>query len=121
MTREQVMMQLAQEYAARREENLRRYDDKVDAVCGRCPGLRELLDRRHAALMNGIRLAMYPGAAKDVKANEGLSATLADYSRRIARKLQDSGLPADALAPFTIAPPAGTRATCTTLRRMCLL
>jgi len=49
--------------------------------------------------MNGIRLAMYPGAAKDPKANEGLSATLNDCNRRIAQKLAASGLPADALAP----------------------
>ncbi len=91
-------MQLQQEYAARREENLSRYDAKVDGVCARCPGLRELIDARHATLMNGLRNAMYP-VKKDAQANAHLTVALEAYNGKIAAKLSACGLPADALAP----------------------
>ena len=95
MTRDQLVLQMQQEYAARREENLRAYDEKTTAACERCPGLRTLLNARHETLMNGLREAMYPQQKRD-NANAGLPGTLNDYNRKIADALRAAGLPADA-------------------------
>lgn len=98
MTRDQLILQLQQEYAARREDNLRVYDVRVNAACDKSPGLRELLDARRVVLMNGIRSAMFP-AKKDTEANATLPGTLSDYNARVAAKLAASSLPGDTLAP----------------------
>ena len=104
MNRDELTLQLQQEYAARREDDLRAYDEKVAAVCERCPGLRRLIDERHAALMQGIRNAMYPNEPKNPRANETLSAKLADYGKKITAKLAEHGLGEDALAPVYVCP-----------------
>ncbi len=98
MTRERVVLALQQEYAARREENLRAYEEKVNDACAHCQGLRGLLDARHSALMSGLRSALYP-AKKDLAANEGLASTLEAYNAKINEKLAACGLPPDTLAP----------------------
>ena len=41
MTREQIMARLAQEYARRREDNLRLFEQRREDACARCPGLRD--------------------------------------------------------------------------------
>ena len=46
MTRDQLILQLQQEYATRREENMRIYEEHVADACSHCPGLRKLLDAR---------------------------------------------------------------------------
>ena len=58
MTREQLILNLQQEYAARREENMRIYEERRQAACDRCPGLREVLDARHAAVLQGVRASL---------------------------------------------------------------
>ncbi len=103
MTREQLSAQLAQEYALRREENLRRYRQNEAAACARCPGLRALLDARHAAVLGGIRSALLT-VRKDERANEALPNQLDGCNRRIADALAKAGLPADALAPVYACP-----------------
>ncbi|NLI20529.1 MAG: ATP-binding protein [Clostridiales bacterium] len=103
MTREGIILRLQQEYAARREDNLRRYEERVQAACEACEGLRPLLDARHKALMEGVRGALYP-ARKDPRANVGLPNTLADYNARIRDLLLACRLPADALAPVYTCP-----------------
>lgn len=103
MTRDQLLLQLQQEYAARREENLRLYETRVNAVCEACPGLRSLLDGRRAALMEGLRSALYP-AHKNPEANAGLPDTLSDYNRKVAEKLAACGQPEDVLSPVYTCP-----------------
>lgn len=103
MTRDQLILQLQQEYAARREDNLRAYDERVNAACEKCPGLRELLDARRIVLMNGIRSALYP-IKKDTEANVTLPGTLSDYNTRIAAKLAANSLPSGTLAPIYSCP-----------------
>ena len=103
MTREQLIRQLEQEYAARREENLRVYDQRVNAACEQCEGLRQLLDARRAALMNGLRSALYP-ATKNPEANAALPRTLNDFNRQIAQTLMAGGLTTEALAPVYTCP-----------------
>lgn len=98
MTRDRLVEQMQQEYAARREDGLRAYEQRVDEACARCPGLRALLDGRRAALMGGLREALYP-IHRNEKANEGLPAALEGYGRDIAAKLAAAGLAPDALAP----------------------
>lgn len=119
MTRERLILQMQQEYAARREENLRVYEARVNAACEKCPGLRALLDERHAALMNGLRSAMYP-AKKDTRANEGLPDSLAGYNRDIAARLAACGLDVETLAPvYTCALCKDEGYVYDPMRRMC--
>ena len=40
MTRERMVLLLQQEYGARREDNLRVYEERVREMCDRCGGLR---------------------------------------------------------------------------------
>ena len=98
MTRDQLLLQVQQEYAARREENLQIYDQCVNEACERCEGLRELMAQRRAALMGGLRNALYPETRVE-GANATLTGTLTAYNRRIAETLAACGLPADTLAP----------------------
>ena len=58
MTREQLILTLSQEYAARREENMRIYDERRMQACQQCPGLQEVLDARHAAVLQGVRTSL---------------------------------------------------------------
>ncbi len=103
MTRDQLILQLQQEYATRREENMRIYEEHVADACSHCPGLRKLLDARHAALLSGMRNALYPGK-KDTAANEKLPASMEAYNTQIAQMLAEHGLSADALAPVYTCP-----------------
>ena len=103
MTRERMVLLLQQEYGARREDNLRVYEERVREVCDRCEGLRLLLDARRAALMGGLRNALYP-AQKDENSNANLTGALEIYNSKIAAALQAAGLPADALAPVYTCP-----------------
>ena len=58
MNRDQIILQLQQDYMKRREDNLRLYEQRVDEACERCPGLRELLNARHALVLGGIRASL---------------------------------------------------------------
>ena len=98
MTREQLILQLQGEYAQRREDNLHRYEQRVEEACAQCAGLRPLLNARHAALMAGIRGALYP-KQKDPDGNAGLPNAMADYNERIAALMKQSGLDPALLQP----------------------
>ena len=99
MTRDQLVMQLQQEYAQRREENLRLYEERTQEACERCPGLRELLNARHAAVMNGVRTSLL-AQRKEPGRNAGLSAQMAEINRRIAGLLEEGGLGGGFLQPI---------------------
>ena len=58
MNRDQIILQLQQDYMKRREDNLRLYEQRVDEACERCTGLRELLNARHALVLGGIRASL---------------------------------------------------------------
>ena len=58
MTSEQILLQLHQEYARRREDNMILFEQRKDEACQRCPGLRELLSARHASVMAGVRATL---------------------------------------------------------------
>ena len=75
----------------RREENLRRYEERVDQACERCPGLRQLLRARHAALLSGVRSALYP-KQKDPAANAALPGTFQSYSQQIKALMAAHGV-----------------------------
>ncbi|MCI6377699.1 MAG: ATP-binding protein [Clostridiales bacterium] len=98
MTRDQLVMQLQQEYAQRREENLRLFEERTREACGRCPGLRELLDKRHAAVMDGVRTSLL-ATRKEPGRNAGLGAQIAELNRRVAALLEEGGLGGDFLQP----------------------
>ncbi len=98
MTREQLVLKLQQEYAQRREENARLYEERVAEACERCPGLRELLTARHAALMAGVRGALYP-KQKDPNANAALSRALGEYGEKIAALMAKNGVDRALIAP----------------------
>ena len=103
MTSEQIILQLQQEYARRREDNLILFEERQQQACERCPGLRELLQARHNAVMNGVRATLL-SANKSPSTGSGLSALMADLNRQIGEKLAQGGLPSDALQPVYTCP-----------------
>ena len=98
MTREQLILNLQQEYAARREENMRIYEERRQAACDRCPGLREVLDARHAAVLQGVRASLLNRFRKEGE-NAQLPNAMALMNQRIAEMLREAGLAADVLEP----------------------
>lgn len=103
MTRDQILARLQQEYALRREENLRLFEERREAACERCPGLRELLQARHAAVMNGVRTSLLSQEKAENK-NAALPAQLAELNRKIAGALEAGGLSGDFLQPVYTCP-----------------
>lgn len=97
MTSEQILLQLQQEYANRRERNLQLFEEKQAQACEKCPGLRELITERHAAVMQGVRASLL-NQRKDGSA-QTFAQRMADLNLRIVQKLQEGGLPADYLQP----------------------
>ena len=119
MTREQIILALSQEYAARREENMRIYDERRADACQRCPGLREVLDARHAAVLQGVRTSLMNRFRKEGE-NAQLPNAMAVMNQRIAELLQQAGLPADALEPvYTCATCKDEGYVYTPSRQMC--
>lgn len=98
MTSEQILLQLHQEYARRRDDNMALFEARQDEACQRCPGLRELLNARHASVMAGVRATLLT-ARKDASRASTLASQMAEMNRRIADKLKEGGLPADYLQP----------------------
>lgn len=103
MTSDQILLELQQEYARRREDNLRLFEERQAAACERCPGLRQLLDERHASVMRGVRMSLL-ARRKDERANAGLPGEMARLNGAIAAKLQQAGLAPDALQPVYTCP-----------------
>ena len=98
MTGEQIILQLQQEYARRREDNLHLFEERQQEACDRCPGLRELITDRHAAVMQGVRATLL-AQRKTPDAANGLPNRMAELNRRIVETLEKNGLPADHLQP----------------------
>lgn len=103
MTRDQLVLALQQEYARRREDNLRLYQEKTEQACERCPGLAKLLDARHGLVLNGVRTSLL-AKAKNPTANAALPSAMARINQKIAEALAAGGLPADALHPIYTCP-----------------
>lgn len=103
MTSEQILLDLQQEYARRREENLRLFEERQEAACARCPGLRELLDQRHAAVMLGVRRSLL-SPKKDAGANADLPGRMARLNREIAQALQEHQVPHEMIQPVYTCP-----------------
>ena len=98
MTSEQILLQLQQEYANRREQNLHLFEEKQFQACEKCPGLHELITERHAAVMQGVRASLL-SQRKDASSTMTLAQRMAGLNQRIAEKLREGGLPADYLQP----------------------
>lgn len=98
MTRERILLQLQQEYAQRREDAHRRFDEHQREACERCPGLRELITARHAAVADGVRATLLAGRKRT---GEPLSMgdVMRDLNRQIGDALEQGGLPRDYLQP----------------------
>ena len=101
MTSEQITLQLQQEYAKRREDNLRRFEEKQAQACALCPGLAELIAARHASVMQGVRATLLSRAGGS---GSSMASRMAEYNRQIAQKLSEAGLPADFLQPVYTCP-----------------
>lgn len=98
MTSDQILLQLHQEYSRRRDDNMALFEARQTEACQRCPGLRELLNARHASVMAGVRATLLT-ARKDASRASTLASQMAEMNRRIADKLMEGGLPADYLQP----------------------
>ena len=85
MTREQMVLALQQEYAARREENMRIYDQRRSEACEKCPGLAQVLDARHAAVLQGVRTSLMNRFRK-----EGENAQLPNAQAEADKLLQNA-------------------------------
>lgn len=98
MTSEQIILQLQQEYQNRREENLRLFEQRQEEACALCPGLAQLIQQRHAAVMRGVRATLL-AQRKDPSAVQSLPQLMKELNAQIAQKLAQAGLPADHLQP----------------------
>ena len=98
MTSEQIILQLQQEYARRREDNLRLFEQRQETACRQCPGLRELLNARHAAVMQGVRQSIL-APRKDASAAAGYPDRMARFNAQIAETLEKGGFDRDYLQP----------------------
>ena len=98
MTRDRLILDLQQSYAAKREENQRIFEERTRAACDKCPGLHELLTARHEALMAGLRRGIL-SPQKNADANTSLPAAMAVMNRQITDKLVSGGLSEDFLQP----------------------
>jgi len=98
MTSEQIIRQLQQEYARRRKDNLRLFEERQEEACDQCPGLRELIAARHASVMQGVRATLL-ARQKTPGALNALPNRMAELNRQIAQALENSGFAADYLQP----------------------
>lgn len=119
MTREQILARLEQEYARRREDNLRLFEQRREEACGRCPGLRELLDKRHAEVMAGVRSSL-TAPRRGPGANAGLPGAHGGVEPgRSGRSWRRAVWPPIFCSPSTPAPSAVTRDMCMTPPAAC--
>ena len=98
MTSEQILLQLHQEYARRREDNMLLFEQRQQEACDLCPGLHELINARHASVMAGVRATLL-SSRKDPGRTSGMAQQMAEMNRRIADKLRENGLSEDYLQP----------------------
>lgn len=98
MTRDQIILGLQRDYALRREENHRHFEQRCADACSQCPGLSDLLSARKEALMAGIRHGI-TAIHKNPQINATLSQTMALYNEKIAACLSSGGLSPLALQP----------------------
>ena len=84
MTREQILARLEQDYARRREDNLRLFEQRREEACAQCEGLGELLEKRHAEVMAGVRSSLI-SPRRDPQANAGLASRMAEWNRRFVK------------------------------------
>ena len=98
MTSEQIILQLQQEYARRREDNLHLFEEHQEEACQKCPGLRELIYARHAAVMQGVRASIL-APRKNPAATSGYPSRMAELNAQIAETLEKGGYAKDFLQP----------------------
>ena len=101
MTSEQIILQLQQEYAKRREDNLRLFEEKQADACAKCPGLYELITQRHVSVMQGVRATLL---TRGGGSGMSMAERMAQYNRQIAQKLAEAKLPQDYLQPVYTCP-----------------
>ena len=98
MTSEQIILQLKQEYARRREDNLHLFEEHQEEACQKCPGLRELITARHAAVMQGVRASIL-APRKNPSATSGYPSSMAELNAQIVETLEKGGYAKDFLQP----------------------
>lgn len=98
MTSEQIVLALQQEYAKRREENLMLFEEHQEEASRKCPGLREMISARHAAVMQGVRASIL-APRKDASATSGYPGLMVEWNAKIADALEAGGFSRDYLQP----------------------
>ena len=98
MTSEQIILRLQQEYARRREDNLHLFEERQEEACRKCPGLRELLSARHAAVMQGVRASIL-APRKDPSSTRAYPGRMAELNAQIAEALEKGGFTQNFLQP----------------------
>ncbi len=98
MTSEQILLDLHQQYAHRRESNMALFEERQAEACARCPGLRELIAARHTAVMTGVRATLLT-PRRDQSLTSGMAGQMAQLNQQINQKLVEGGYPSDYLQP----------------------
>lgn len=102
MTREEILLELQQEYSLRQEENLRIHDARVMEASAKDPEIAALLQKRHAMVIGSIRSRIINGG-KDSSGTD-IAALMADMNEKIRVLLVKSGFSADYLQPVYTCP-----------------
>jgi len=98
MTRDQIILDLQQQYALRRETNRLIFVKNEQEACNSCPGLRALLDARHEALINGIRTGI-TSYDQSKPMPESPPNVFTELNAKIVDALQQNNLPQNVLQP----------------------
>ena len=99
MTREQILARLEQDYARRREDNLRLFEQRREEACGQCRGPSGTAGQAPRRGDGGRALQPDPPPGATHGANAGLAARMAEWNRQIREKLMRGGLAPDFLQP----------------------
>lgn len=93
MTRSAILQELMNAYAARRAENAREEERRLQEAAQRCPGLKEALESRREMIFSGMRRALQGQPLPDMEA------AMADQNEKIGGLLAAAGFPRDYLQP----------------------
>ena len=89
----QILSGILAEYEKRREENGREEERRRREAIQRCPGLEELMHKRHEMILSSVRSTFADAPEEDPEAR------MQEYNQKISSLLTVAGLPGDYLSP----------------------
>ena len=98
MTRNAILQELLNEYAARRAENAREEERRLTEAAGLIPALPMELEKRRELVFSGMRRVLAGQPLPDMEK------AMAEQNEKIHRLLEAAGLPTDHLQPVFTCP-----------------